>query len=172
MDRLGLGDPGFAVSVVGRFCLLLTHDRVAEMVGELGQLAGAMNEASGVPELYALALAASGRRSEARAVAGDPRPVRQDQYWLLLTGVRGLLGIALDDKDRAGPAYRALLPFAGRPAGAETGLFTLWPVAQILGDLAGYLGLPDARAHYEHALAIAEEANVEPWRAAARRRLN
>jgi DNA-binding SARP family transcriptional activator/tetratricopeptide (TPR) repeat protein len=169
MERLGLGDPGFAVSVVGRFCLLLMHDRVAEMAGELEHLAAAISAASGVPELYALALAANGRRSEARAVAGDPRPIRPDQYWLLLTGVRGLLGIALDDKDRAGSAYRALLPFAGRPVGAETGLFTLWPAAQILGDLAGYLGLPGAEAHYEHALAIAEKANVEPWRAAARR---
>jgi hypothetical protein len=49
---------------------------------------------------------------------------------------------------------------------------TLWPAAQILGDLASYLGLPAAQAHHEHALAIAEKANIEPWRAAARRRLS
>jgi len=172
MDRLGLGDPGAAVNVVGRFCLLLMHDRVAEMAGELEHLASAMNAASGVSELYALALAAAGRRDEARAVARHPSPIRHDQYWLSITGVRGLLGIALDDKDRAESAYRALLPFASRPVGAETGLITLWPAAQILGDLASYLGLPAAQAHYEHALAIAENADIEPWRAAARRRLS
>jgi DNA-binding SARP family transcriptional activator len=172
MDRLGLGGPGIAVSVAGRFCLLLMQDRVAEMASELGQLAGAMNAASGICELHALALAAGGRRDEARAVAGDPRPVRHDQYWLFINGVRGLLGIALDDRHRAQSAYQTLLPFASRPVGAESALVSIWPAAQILGDLARYLGLPAAQAHYAHALVIAEKANIEPWRAAARRRLS
>jgi DNA-binding SARP family transcriptional activator len=172
MDWLGMGDTGFAISVVGRSCLLLTHDRIAEMAGEIEAFAGAISPASGVSELYALVLAEGGRLREAKAVAGQPRPFRRDQLWLLLTGIRALLGIALDDKERAEPAYRALLPFAARPVGAETGLFTLWPAAQILGDLASYLGRPDAKAHYEHALAIAEKLNVESWRAAARRRLD
>jgi hypothetical protein len=38
---------------------------------------------------------------------------------------------------------------------------TLWPAAQILGDLASHLGLPGAEAHYRHALAIAEQAHAE-----------
>ncbi len=50
-------------------------------------------------------------------------------------------------------------------------LITLWPAAQILGDLARYLGLPRAEAHYRHALAIAEHARAKPWREAAMRRL-
>jgi DNA-binding SARP family transcriptional activator len=172
MDRLGLGDPGAAVSIVGRFCLLLVQDRVAEITGELEAFAGAISAASGVSEAYALALAAGDRRDEARAVAGQPQPIRPDQHWLLITGIRGLLGIAIDDTHRAQSAYEALLPFASRPVGAETGLFTLWPAAQILGDLATYLGLPCARAHYEHALAIAEKASVGTWRAAAKRALS
>jgi DNA-binding SARP family transcriptional activator len=172
MDRLGLGDTGFAVSIVGRSCLLLMHDRAAEMADELGHLASAIRAESGVSELYALALASGDRRGEARAVAGHAQPIRPDQNWLGVTGIRGLLGVALDDRHRAQSAYQALLPYAARPVGADTGLFTLWPAAQILGDLAGYLGLPGARYHYEHALAIAEKANVEPWRAAARRRLS
>lgn len=172
MDRLGLGDTGFAVSVVGRTCLLLTQDRVAEMVGELEHFASAISAASGVSELYALVLAAAGRRAEARAVAGHPQRIRPDQHRLLVIGIRGLLGIALDDAHRAQSAYEALLPFASRPVGAETGLFTLWPAAQILGDIASYLGLAGARAHYEHALAIADKANAEPWRAAALRCLS
>lgn len=48
---------------------------------------------------------------------------------------------------------------------------TLWPTAQILGDLARYLGRPGAQAHYLHALAVAEQAQVEPWREAAARRM-
>jgi hypothetical protein len=51
-------------------------------------------------------------------------------------------------------------------------MFTLWPAAQILGDLARYLRLPGAEAHYRHALAIAGRAHVEPWREAATRRLH
>ena len=92
--------------------------------------------------------------------------------WLFLTGIRGLLAIALDDRERAESAYQALLPFAARPAGADTMLITLWPVAHILGDLARYLRIPGAQAHYKHALAIAEHAHVESWREAAIRRLD
>ena len=105
-------------------------------------------------------------------MAARPRPIRRDILWLFMTGVRGLLAIAIDDRERAESAYQALLPYAARPVGADTGLMTLWPAAQILGDLARYLRLPDAEAHYRHALAIAEQAHVEPWREAAMRRLD
>jgi hypothetical protein len=116
-------------------------------------------------------LAASGRIAEARAVAAQPRQIRKDMFWLLLSAVRGLLAIAIDDRERAETAYRALLPFAARPVGADTGVLTLWPAAQILGDLARYLGLPRAQAHYEHALALADRAKVELWRETALSRL-
>jgi len=124
-----------------------------------------------VAESYAFALAASGRIAEARTVAGPPDPIRRDMFWLFRTAIRGLLAIALDDRDRAESAYHALLPFAARPAGADTGVMSLWPVAQILGDLACYLRLPGTQAHYQDALAVADRAHVEPWRAAALSRL-
>ena len=44
-------------------------------------------------------------------------------------------------------------------------------VAQILRDLASYLRLPGAEAHYRHALAIGERTRVKLWRDAAMRRL-
>ena len=97
-------------------------------------------------------------------------PIRRDRRWLFLTGIRGLLAIGFDD--RAESAYQALLPFAARPAGADTMLISLWPVAQILGDLARYIGIPGAQAHYKHALAIADHAHAEPWPEAALRRLD
>jgi hypothetical protein len=142
------------------------------MAGITGELEGDPRMPALFPELYALGLAAAGRAAEARAVATPLRPIRRDRRWLFQTGIRGLLAIALDDRERAESAYQALLPFAARPAGADTMLITLWPVAQILGDLARYLGIPSAQAHYEHALAIAEHAHVEPWREAAMKRMD
>lgn len=123
------------------------------------------------PELHALGLAAVGRVAEARAVAARPLPLSHGRGWLFLTAVSGLLGIAIDDRDRAASAYRALLPHSAQPAGAESLLLTLWPVAQILGDLAAYLDLPGADGHYREALAIGERAGVRSWCAAAARRL-
>ena len=77
----------------------------------------------------------------------------------------------MDDRDRAEWAYGALLPYADRPTGADTGIMTLGPAAQILGDLAGYLGLPAANTHYQQALVVAERAGVALWREAAMRRM-
>jgi len=157
---------------LGRFCVLLMHDRVAEIAGELERACRELGAPVFLSEPYALALAASGRIAEAREVADRPRPIPRDGFWLFLTGIRGLLAIAIDDRQRGESAYQALLPYAGRPAGADLAMFTLWPAAQILGDLARYLRLPGAEAHYRHALAIAGRAHVEPWREAATRRLH
>jgi DNA-binding SARP family transcriptional activator len=172
MDRLGLWQHGAGLSILGRFVLLIMQDRVAEFAAELEPLYNHPRVAAAFSEPYALALAAAGRAAEAREVTARPHPIRRDRFWLFQTGVRGLLAIALDDREQAGSAYQALLPFAGRPAGADSMVVTLWPVALILGDLARYLRLPCAEAHYRHALAIAGQARVEPWRQAALRRLN
>ena len=91
--------------------------------------------------------------------------------WLFLIGVRGLAAVALDDWSRAESAYQDLLPYADRPAGADNTVLTLWPAAQILGDIARHFGLPGARAHYEQALEVADRAGVALWREAALRRL-
>jgi hypothetical protein len=88
-----------------------------------------------------------------------------------MAGVRGLLAVAMDDWERAEWAYEALLPYADRPAGADTGIMTLGPAAQILGDLAGYLGRGGADTHYQRALVIAERAGVPLWRDTAKQRL-
>jgi hypothetical protein len=168
-----LGQDGAGLAILGRSSLLIMQDRRAEITSELD---GDPRMPALFPELYALGLAAAGRAAgraaDARAVATPLRPIRRDRRWLFLTGIRGLLVIALDDRERAESAYQALLPFAARPAGADTMLITLWPVAHILGDLARHLGIPGAQAHYQHALAIAKQAHVEPWREAAIRRLD
>ncbi len=120
---------------------------------------------------YALALAAAGHAGEARTVAARPFPIRRNLLWLFNTGVRGLLAIAIDDRERAESAYRDLLPYAARPVGADSMIATLWPAAQILGDLAHHFRFGDAEAHYREALAVADKAHVDLWRQAAIRRL-
>jgi DNA-binding SARP family transcriptional activator len=164
LSGFGLRWHGAAAGAGATAALLLMQDRTAE-------LAAAPAVADWFPELHALGLAAAGRGAEARAVAQRPVPRRHGRGWLFLTSASGLLGIAVDDRDRAASAYRTLLPHAAEPAGAESLLLTLWPVAQILGDLAAYLGLPGADAHYREALAIGERSGVRSWRDAAARRL-
>ena len=172
LDKLGMWQYGARLTSLGRFCLLLTQGRVGEIVDQLKPADFPPTGAHVISEPYALALAASRRTAEARAVAGRPRPISRDALWLFLTGIRGLLAVAIDDRERAESAYQALLPYAARPVGADFAVISLWPAAQILGDLARYLRLPGAQAHYKHALAIAEHAHVEPWREAAIRSLD
>jgi len=170
VDRLGLSRQAVGMSILGRLSLLIIGDQVADIAGELEHLSAIPGADVVFAEPYALALAASGQAARARVVAGRPHPISRDLVWPFRTSLRGLLAIAIDDSERAQSAYQALLPFADRTAGADS-MLALWPVAQILGDLAGYLGLPDAEEHYRQALAIAEQADVQPWREAASRRL-
>ncbi len=38
--------------------------------------------------------------------------------------------------------YQDLLPYAAQAVGADSGILTLWPAAQILGDLARHFRFP------------------------------
>ncbi len=172
MDRLGQWQHGAFVSVMGRFCVRTMVGQAGDMAGELERLQQVPVPTPAIAAPYALALAAAGRVPEARAVAARmPAALRHDHLWLLVTAIRALLAIAIDDAERARSCYRELLPYAARPAGTETGTMALWPTAQILGDLARYLAVDDARAHYRHALAIAERSGIVAWRDAATSRL-
>lgn len=171
MTRLGMWQHGAALALLGGFCVHVTAGRAGDSAPGLERMHTYQPWTGLLSEMYALSLAASGRVVQAREVAGHPVPVRRDMFWLFMTGVRGLLGVAIDDRDRAESSYQALLPFSGRPAGADTGAITLWPAAQILGDLARYLGLPGADDHYRQALVVADQAKVDSWAREARRRL-
>jgi DNA-binding SARP family transcriptional activator len=171
MDRLGGWQVGAFVSCIGRFCLRTMQGRPADLIGELEPLYRLPFATPALAAPYALALASAGRVPEARAVMTWMPPVRRDMFWLLLTAICALLAIAVDDAERARSCYQDLLPYAGRPAGGDTGTLTLWPVAHVLGDLARYLGIDDPPAHYRRALAVAEREDVTLWREAALRRL-
>jgi DNA-binding SARP family transcriptional activator len=171
MTRLGMWQHGTALQTLGTFSMHVTADRAADSADDLERMYADSPWKGFFSELYAVALAAAGRIDDARAVAGRPAPVRRDTFWLFITGVRGILAVAIDDRGRAESVYEALLPFAGRPAGADTAAITLWPTALILGDLARYLGRPGAHDQYRRALAVAEAAGLRTWVQAATSRL-
>ncbi|HEX4817751.1 MAG TPA: BTAD domain-containing putative transcriptional regulator [Nonomuraea sp.] len=168
--RLGMWQHEAGLLALARYGLHLMRGNLVPLLSELETLSVHEPWRDQTAELYALALCHAGRTTEARAWAGpQPPPIRPDYFWHLLTAVRGLLGLALGDTARVEWAYRALLPYAGVPVGG-TGYLAVWPTAQVLGDLAAYLGRP-AAAHYRQALDIAERAGITAWAEAARSRL-
>jgi DNA-binding SARP family transcriptional activator len=171
MKSIGMWEHGVGTWLLGMFCCRVMQDRAGDSVADLERVHGRYPWTGPFAEIYALTLAAAGRTTEARAAAPKPYFRHWDAFWLLMAGVRGLLAVAMDDQERAEWAYEALLPYADRPTGADTGIMTLGPAAQILGDLAGYLGLGGAGAHYQRALVVAERAGVALWRDTASQRL-
>jgi DNA-binding SARP family transcriptional activator/energy-coupling factor transporter ATP-binding protein EcfA2 len=136
--------------------------------GRMGELAASWDRdstaARSYPEMYALALAQAGRRSEARQAAGDPRPIRRDYAFDLNWSIRGLLGVAIDDADRVADAYQALAPFADLLAGAGSAVLVIAPIGEILGDLAAHRGETALAAdHYRHAVEVAQRAGAAHW---------
>lgn len=94
----------------------------------------------------------------------------------LLFEVRTCLNAVAARKNHDRPTmerlYVQLLPASGELAGAGSGLLTLGPAAQYLGDLATALGRRDeATDHYRRAQAIADKAGAPHWAAAAREAL-
>jgi hypothetical protein len=173
MSRLGMWQHAVALRSLGMFCIRATLGQVADSAGEFGELHQYRRPLSAaVAEMYAVTLAASGRLAEAREAAQRPNPILRDPFRLFLTGVRGMLGVLIDDRERAEAAYETLLPHAARPLGAQSGMISLWPAGQVLGDLARYLGRDDPRVHYRQALATAEKAGVQPWIRAAEEALH
>jgi hypothetical protein len=142
-------------------CAWLSAGRIGEIADRWDQ--GSL-DARRYPELYALALAHAGRVDEARRVAGSPTPIRRDYAYDLNWSVRGLLGVAIDDAQRAGAAYDALSPFPDLLAGAGSAVLVVRPNSEILGDIAAHRGDPEAaRQHYSTAVALADRAGARHW---------
>ncbi|OLR93923.1 hypothetical protein BJP25_15870 [Actinokineospora bangkokensis] len=97
-----------------------------------------------------------------------PPPPPRDLLFEVRSCLRARAAVARADQALADEVHDALLPAAGELA-AGSGLVTLGPVAQHLGDLAVVLGRPgQAREHYARALAVAERAGSPHAVAAAR----
>lgn len=168
--RLGMWQHEVGLLTLGLYGMRLMRGDLAPLLPEIEPLAAYEPWQEQTAELHALALCHAGRFEEAKAaVPARATPVRRDYFWHMLTAVRGLLGVAIDDRARVEESYRALLPYSAQPVGG-TGYLAVWPTAQVLGELAAHLGLP-AREHYLEALEVAERAGVRPWIRAASARL-
>ncbi|MEV0615451.1 BTAD domain-containing putative transcriptional regulator [Nonomuraea sp. NPDC050404] len=165
--RLGMWQHETGILLLARYGMHLMRGDTSPLLPDVEPLAFAGPWQEQLREAYALALCHAGRAEEARAlVPAEPPTVRRDYFWQILMTVRGLLGVAIGDRKRAEAVYEALLPFAAESVGG-TGYLAVWPVAQVLGDLASFLGRP-AGPHYREALEIAERAGVRRWTEAAR----
>ncbi|MEW9554674.1 BTAD domain-containing putative transcriptional regulator [Nonomuraea sp. NPDC050783] len=158
-----------AMGMLGRFVVRLARGNVRDSLPELAALHERLpNEQT--HELYAGALAAAGEPEAARRVWRPGQYHPRDYYWLLWEALRAQTAVALADREVARRCYGALLPWEDRVAGLNSGSVTLGPVALVLGDLAGLLGLPAAGAHYARAAEVAAGIGSPHWAAAARER--
>ncbi|GLX19570.1 BTAD domain-containing putative transcriptional regulator [Streptomyces lavendulae] len=156
---------GLAGLAVG--CVRLQQGRLAEVLPVLlavWEQYRPHNEA-----LTALALLAAGRPEEAREVFAQRAPLLPDFAFGILAALRGTAAMAFGDRETAGEVYRDLLPLRGLAGGASSLSLVFRPVAQTLGELAGFLGRPEqARDHYREALRVAAAWDSDHWAEAAR----
>jgi hypothetical protein len=111
-----------------------------------------------------LVLLAAGRRTEAEAAAAAIPDAPRDLLYEARLCLAARTALAVDDRGAAERIYRALLPAAAELAGAGSGVLTLGPVACYLGELATYLGSPDAaERHYRQAREVAAKAEAPQW---------
>ncbi|OLF08589.1 ATP-binding protein [Actinophytocola xanthii] len=166
--QAGMGDIEHGAFPIASLCLAVWTGKLADQV-EPCRLVHQRWPVVGA-EAYALALAAAGRIEEARAVAAPRRPVPRDIRFKIVMALRGRVGLMLNDQDRIEEAYETLRPVADEVAGGESGGYAvLFPIAQLLGDLALRRRLPLAAVtHYGTATEVATRARVPAWVTAAR----
>ncbi|MER6817490.1 BTAD domain-containing putative transcriptional regulator [Spirillospora sp. NPDC000708] len=147
IGRTGIWSSERGMMLVGAFCLRYVQGRAGDLVAETGWLREQWPHVAATADIHALALAAAGRADEARrAVPADAGPVRRDYFYDLVMAIRGRRAIALGEPDLAARAYEALLPYERHVTGGATAVATIGPVAEVLADLARFLGLPEATA--------------------------
>lgn len=106
-------------------------------------------------------LLAQGNHNEAVEAARSIPDSPHDLLFEARTCLHAVLAIKADDRPTMTRLYADLLPAAAELAGAGSGLLTLGPTAQYLGDLAKALDQPtQAEIHYHQAAAIALKAKA------------
>ncbi|OLT33548.1 hypothetical protein BJF79_34435 [Actinomadura sp. CNU-125] len=150
IGRTGIWSSEDGIVGFGAFCLRLVRGRPGELLDRAAWLSRRWSHVAATADIHALALADVGRVAEARAAVAAAGPIRPDYFFDLATAVRAHRAITLDQRDVAEDAYTALLPYEDHFTGGCTTFATIGPVAQVLGDLAVFLGRPaaDAAAHY------------------------
>jgi hypothetical protein len=158
------------MALLGIFCVRLVQGREGELVDEARWMWERWRHIDATSEIYALALNGAGRADEAaRTVAGAAAPVRYDYFYDLLLTLRARRALALGDRQAGERTYADLLQYGGHLAGAACACISLGPVAQTLGDLAGFLERPaEAAGHYRRAAEVADLAGAAHWSGLAR----
>ena len=120
----------------------------------------------------ALTLLEQGDRAGAEAAAGPPLdlaappPLPADRSWLASVTFAGELAAALGARAACEWLYEALLPHAEETVAIGVAIAFRGAVAHYLGLLAAALDRPEeARAHFEHALAVHERLGAGTWAA-------
>jgi DNA-binding SARP family transcriptional activator len=169
MRRRGSYNPD-AAELVALVTLRMSQDRMAELVEPTGHAAAEFG--SFAVDMHVLALLAAGDTHRARAAWRERSPCRRDIFWLICMAMQAYGAIGLGELEEAEAAYAELAPWESQLAGASSAAFTVGPVAQVLGDLAGALGRPqDAASHYQKAAKVATRVGSRPWLEAAQRHL-
>ncbi|MBE1534989.1 BTAD domain-containing putative transcriptional regulator [Actinomadura algeriensis] len=173
IGRTGIWSSEDGIVGFGAFCLRLVQGRPGELLDRAAWLSRRWSHVAATADIHALALADTGRVAEARAVVAAAGPIRPDYFFDLATAVRAHRAIVLDQRDVAEDAYTALLPYERHFTGGCTTFATIGPVAQVLGDLAVFLGRPaeDAAAHYRRAVRAADTLGAPLWSRLARESL-
>ncbi|WP_367130498.1 MULTISPECIES: BTAD domain-containing putative transcriptional regulator [Streptomyces] len=130
------------LAALGVGCMRLQQDRLAEMVPGLLKVWEQYKPHS--EALVALALLSAGRAEEALEVFGQRAPIRRDFAYVVLAGMRGRAAIVFRDTAAAAEVYEDLLPLEGLAGGTSSLSLAFRPVAQALGELAEFLGRPEA----------------------------
>ncbi len=166
----------FAGQVVVLLFLKGELDRVAEVALSLGPMFGERFAGAGrVSEaLAAVSLHRVGRRDEAREhyerlALHDFADIERDEHWLITLDTIADLVLEFGDARRAAILYELLSPYRALLIAHDLLRVVTEPVEAVLGMLALAAGRAgEALAHYEAALARAEEIGLRPAQALAR----
>jgi len=152
---------GALMAMIGRFTTGFARGDLSDAVADAEWLHRAMPGI--LTEMVVLCLLDAGREADARAAWQLRAPANnRDHYWLVVTALRAHAATRLGDVGEAVAARDALLPYAGRIAGLDSGSMPVGPVddalaavAELVGDGAG------AAAHRAGAAVVRERVAAE-----------
>ncbi|GAA0273158.1 BTAD domain-containing putative transcriptional regulator [Cryptosporangium japonicum] len=151
---------GGLMALVGRVVVGFDRRDLSPVVGDADWLADAIPGA--MSEVVALCRLDAGREADARAAWAQRVPVARDYYWLMTTAMRAHAAARLGDTAEAIAARAALLPYAGRVAGLDSGTMPVGPVDDALAAIAEFLGDAEAAAaHRAGAARVREHVTTE-----------
>ncbi|MFG1927611.1 BTAD domain-containing putative transcriptional regulator [Cryptosporangium sp. NPDC048952] len=154
---------GGLMALVGRVVVGFDRGDLSPVVGDADWLADALPGA--MSEVVALCRLDAGREEDARAAWAARVPVARDYYWLMTTAMRAHAAARLGDVAEAVAARDALLPYAGRVAGLDSGTMPVGPVDDALAAVAELLGDAEAAAAHRAGAARVRERITSELRA-------